>query len=141
VFVFLKKSGLFGAVLFAVISMISVVSVFSSAAFAEECPVRGRPDALALGNDIAYGEPVTAIYSSLIQGQSAQPVAPVEMAYALYLVADRLGDPRAKDRQTWLSHYLAPSVRQRINTNIYQEHSIGFLHECFSISMTGGESA
>lgn len=123
---------------------LQMLFAFDAAAIAPEhyytqrdnCIISGNPNPFALGERIAYGENISRKFENLLYGKNFNPnedvIEPLQVAYAFYLIAERIGDARARARQDWVIPYMPPSFRDRVASAIYQKYSAGFLAKCFA---------
>lgn len=101
----------------------------------DRCIVKDDPEAYALGEAIAYGQPITAKFNVILSrtGEDTDPVQPMQLAYAFYIIADEIHDSRAKARMAWLEKYLKPEEAKEVQSIINDKFLISNLEKCFSV--------
>lgn len=101
----------------------------------DKCIVKGDPEALALGNDIAFGQPITAKYNVILSrtGDDTNPVEPRQLAYAFYVIADEIDDRRAKERMEWIEKQMKPEEAAEVRSIIDDKFLVSNLEKCFSV--------
>ncbi len=100
------------------------------------CFIKDKPNAFLLAEDIMYGSPVTGEYQIMFapEGQKSDPVAPHELAYAMYVIAAQLGDTRAPAKKEWLASYMDAYEAKNIEKYIEYKYLQSYLEKCFSAS-------
>ncbi|MDB2415279.1 hypothetical protein N9W34_05855 [Rickettsiales bacterium] len=104
----------------------------------DKCLVNGMPSAFSLGDALSYGTAIAKNYSYILQSvQFSNEYYPeaAELAYAFYIIADRIGDPRAKAKIEWLYNYVTPEGKELVKTIIYRKFSKPYLQKCFSVNV------
>jgi len=101
----------------------------------DRCVVPGNPEAIELGNAIAYGQPLTAKYDRILSrtGEDIAPVEPHQLSYALYIIADKIRDNRAKERMSWIENKMQPKEIENIKSIIADKYLISHLEKCFTV--------
>jgi|GEM_PF-6237307 len=101
----------------------------------DRCVVSGAPEALALGDAIAYGQPLTAQYNKILSrtGEDIDPVEPRQLAYAFYIIAGRIRDSRAKERIIWIEKQMQPEEIDEIQSIISDKYLVSHLDKCFTV--------
>lgn len=110
----------------------------------EQCIVLEKTDALETGDQIFYGTPIANKYIAVLEGEefkSTDNIEPIDIAYGLYIIADRIGDDRAKPRKKWADRYLSPIRRDKIISAIYRKYSARYLEKCFAINTSNVDKA
>ena len=99
------------------------------------CLVDGQPSAFGLAQRIARGGMMTHAYDVILEshGFEERNIDPATLAYALYVISERIGDRRAKDRKAWLERYLDEGVIDRVTSVVYRKYSKAYLKSCFSV--------
>ena len=68
----------------------------------DSCVFPNYPSAFDLGDGIANGEPISRQFESLLHGAEFDPkkdvIEPLHLAYAFYVVAERVGDKPSKTK-------------------------------------------
>lgn len=98
------------------------------------CMVADRPSAYVMGEHMAQGNAViTHEFDAILESFAfvSQP-EPIHLAYAFFLIADRIGDTRAQEKLEWLEPSLRADEIDIIKTAIYGKYSQPYLSECFS---------
>lgn len=101
----------------------------------DKCLIKGEPEALNLGNEIAYGQQLTAKYDKILSrtGEDAPPVEPHKLAYAFYIIAFEIDDKRAKERMDWIEKQMTPQEAAEIRDVIHDKFLISNLEKCFYV--------
>jgi hypothetical protein len=99
------------------------------------CIVPGQPSAFELARRIAKNGLTTHNYDIILEsyGFDMRELTPLYLAYALYLISERVGDDRAKDKMEWLERYMDEEMIDRITAVVYQKYSKSYLKACFSV--------
>jgi len=102
----------------------------------DKCIVSGKPIAIDIGDALANGTAINRDFSHVLASQQFGEEyfpTPVELAYAFYLIAERIGNPGAKQKMDWLYPYMDPGSVEIIKTIIYRKYSNRYLRKCFAI--------
>ncbi len=101
----------------------------------DRCVIGGYPEAFAIGDAIAYGQPLTAQYDKILSrtGEEIPPVEPMHLAYAFYIIADSLNDNRGKARMLWLENQMLPGETLEIQSIINDKFLNSHLEKCFTV--------
>ena len=105
----------------------------------QRCLFKEKPDPFAIAESIAYGNPVTASYQKILnpgaagEAYQSDPAMPHYVAYAFYTLADRLGDTRAKAKQSWLSLYFERGETDSIKAYMERKYMTSYLEKCFVV--------
>lgn len=101
----------------------------------DRCIVRGDPEAYALGDAIAYGQPITAKFNIILSrtGEGKENIQPHQLAYAFYVIADAIRDSRAKQRMEWMEKSMKPEDIREIRSIINDKFLTSNLAKCFSV--------
>ena len=103
----------------------------------DKCLLKDDPEAYALGDAIAYGQPVTARYNLILSrvgdGSDLDPIQPHQLAYAFYIIADEIRDNRAKARIIWIEKTMTPEDAADIRSVIEDKYLVSHLEKCFSV--------
>lgn len=99
------------------------------------CIVYGQPSAYGLAKRIAREGVVSHDYDIILESNSFdyRELEPTHLAYALYLISERIGDRRARQKMEWLERYLDEVMIDRITSVIYRKYSRSYLETCFSV--------
>tara|TARA_B100001564_G_C20639861_1_gene671555 strand:+ start:484 stop:972 length:489 start_codon:yes stop_codon:yes gene_type:complete len=98
------------------------------------CLIKGRPSAFGVARRIAYGEAITHDFGVLLDSEQFGHYAePIHVAYALFLISERIGDDRALQQKLWLEQYMQQDMIDRVRSVIYRKFSKNYLTSCFSI--------
>lgn len=103
------------------------------------CLFTEKPDPFSIANAIAYGDPVTASYQKILNpgtpGEAYDPDPPLPhyVAYAFYVVAERLGDSRAKAKEDWLSIYFRGGETDHVREYMERKYTTSYLEKCFIV--------
>ncbi len=99
------------------------------------CLVPGQPSAFELASRIARNGLTAHDYDVVLEsyGFDMRELTPLYLAYALYLISERVGDERAKEKLEWLERYMDEEMIDRITSVVYQKYSKSYLKACFSV--------
>jgi hypothetical protein len=101
----------------------------------DKCFVEGRPEAFLLAESIVYGNPITHNYQAVLNPEmrNINPIPPHHLAYAFYIIADRLADSRAFARKKWIEGNFEPGEAERIEQFIDRKYLESYLQKCFYV--------
>jgi hypothetical protein len=99
------------------------------------CMVYGQPSAFGLAKRMAKGQITNHDYDIILESNSFdyKRLETIHLAYALYVISERIGDSRAKENMEWLERYLDEESIDRITSVIYRKYSKSYLETCFSV--------
>ncbi len=99
------------------------------------CMLYGQPSAYGLAKRIAKGDVMTHDYDVILESNSFdfRSLESIHLAYALYIISERIGDRRAKSSMVWLERYLDEDMVDKITSVIYRKYSRSYLETCFSV--------
>ncbi len=99
------------------------------------CMIEGRPSAFGLAQNIARGtNDAYAKYNVILESYSFdEKIEAPDLAYALYLISERIGDRRAVEKKEWLERYIDHETVDKIASTVYLKYSKEYLENCFSI--------
>lgn len=127
-----------GFVVFGIMLLVNSVAQASYYTGREKCIIENRPSAFEIGDKIAYGEPIASKYEYILEGDDFNPnedvLEPMQVAYAMYVISERIGDTRGAARQRWAEPYMDMAKKDKVISAIYRKYSASYLYRCFSIS-------
>ncbi len=104
----------------------------------DKCVIEGMPGAFEIGDKIAYGEPIANKYEHILIGDEFNKnddiIEPLHVAYAFYIIAERIGDPRGVVRQRWAEPYMDVETKDKIISAVYRKYSATYLQKCLSVN-------
>jgi hypothetical protein len=101
----------------------------------DRCFVEGRPEAFALAESIVYGAPITHNYEIVLNPEmhDIDPIPPHHLAYAFYIIADRIADSRAVGRKKWIESSFEPGEAKEIEEFVDRKYLESYLTKCFYV--------
>ncbi len=103
----------------------------------DKCIVHEGLSPFDLGEAIIYGEPITDQYHIILSLtgdiNDVDPVEPHQLAFAFYLIADKIHDIRAPQRIEWLKSKMQPNDIETITNIIETKYLSSYLEKCFSV--------
>jgi hypothetical protein len=101
----------------------------------DKCLVKGRPGAFILAESIVNGQPIARDYQHILNPElhDRDPLPPHHLAYAFYLITERIGDTRAESRKEMLLPYFEKNEAKEIEEFIEYKYLKSYLTKCFSV--------
>ena len=101
----------------------------------EQCFTEDTPDPFALANNIFYEQILSSKYEYILNPElkKIKPLANYELAYAFFLIADRLGDIRAAEKMHALQVYFEDNSHQKIEKFINFKYLNSHLKKCYAV--------
>ncbi len=101
----------------------------------DKCFVQGRPEAFALAESIVYGAPIARNYAAVLNPEmrNIDPIPPHHLAYAFYIIADRIADSRAYGRKQWIEANFERGEAKKIEKFIDKKYLESYITKCFYV--------
>lgn len=99
------------------------------------CFVRGKPEAFFLAQSVYYGSPIVVNPEIMLnpEGLIKEPIESYNVAYAYYVIAERIGDGRAKIGQDNIRQYIGDEEAGKIEAYIDKKYLKSYLNKCFYV--------
>lgn len=101
----------------------------------DACLIAGSVSPFDIGNRIANGEALLREYVFLLDSKEFYDdffAEPLDLSYAFFLIAKRIGDVEADKKIQWLKPYVPDDRRETVTSIIYRKFSTPYLKKCFA---------
>lgn len=101
----------------------------------DKCFMEDVESPFYIGDALVFGDQVAKKYQILLnpEGRDIDPVLPHHLAYAYYIIAEKMGDSRAVGRKKWLQPYLDEDAPDKLEDFIERKYLMSYLTKCFFV--------
>tara|TARA_B100001564_G_C20514689_1_gene612286 strand:- start:134 stop:664 length:531 start_codon:yes stop_codon:yes gene_type:complete len=111
-----------------------------------QCLFKHREDPYIIAEHLIHGRPINHLYQKILNpglpreafstniAQEDDSIPVHYTAYALYMIAQKLGDKRATPRIKWLNSMVEPDEQEALKEYLNHKYLTNFLRKCFKIN-------
>ncbi len=100
-----------------------------------KCFVKGKPEAFFLADSVLYGSPLVQNPEVMLNPEHLRKdsISSHDVAYAYYVIAERIGDKRAAGGKARMMKYLKEQDAANVEAYIDKKYLQSYLRKCFAV--------